>query len=156
MGKAWIVLRTPILCGIVCSLGVAAGTGPCAAAPTHRHPPPHEAARPATPANSGPAWNASQCGREPAPPAVDTSTVDRYNASVDRVTTYEKSARTYNACVSKAATLQQTAISNDARARIDAIQSISGGVQKRIAGNFTTLTTALRAGAPKLQAPAVR
>ncbi len=100
------------------------------------------------------AWSAPQCGREPAAPAVDTSTVDRYNASVDRVTIYERQARAYNACVSKTASAQQTAISNDARARIDAIQAVRGDVQKRIATNFTSLTAALRAGAPRLQTPA--
>ena len=36
----------------------------------------------------------------------------------------------------------------------EAIQAVSGGVQKRIAGNFASLTTALRAGAPKLQGAA--
>ncbi len=104
--------------------------------------------------SSGAAWSAPQCGREPAAPGVDTSTVDRYNASVDRVTIYERQARAFNACVSKSASAQQTAISNDARARIDAIQAVRGDVQKRIATNFTSLTTALRAGAPRLQTSA--
>ena len=94
---------------------------------------------------------AAPCGREPAAPTVDTTTVDRYNASVDRVTAYEHAARSYNGCVSRSATTEQTAISNDARARIDAIQSVSGGVQKRIAANFASLTASLRAGVPKLQ-----
>lgn len=101
---------------------------------------------------SATAWTPAGCGREPPAPAVDTSTIDRYNASVDHVTVYEKAARSYNACVSKAAVAEQTAISNDARTRIDAIQAVSSGVQKRIAGNFTTLTTALRDAGPKLQA----
>ena len=104
-------------------------------------------------AASGPGagWSAAQCGREPAAPTVDTTTIDRYNASVDRVTAYERAARSYNGCVSKAATAEQTAISNDARVRIDAVQGVSSGVQKRIAANFSALTGALRAGAPKLQ-----
>ncbi|WP_419729169.1 hypothetical protein [Lichenicola sp.] len=98
-------------------------------------------------------WSPAGCGREPAAPSVDTATVDRYNASVDHVTAYEKEARAYNACVSKAAVAEQTAISNEARTRIDAIQSVSSSVQKRIAGNFTALTTALRDAGPKLRAP---
>lgn len=101
----------------------------------------------------GTGWSAAQCGREPAAPVVDTTTVDRYNSSVDRVTAYERAARSYNACVSRAATTEQTAISNDARLRIDAIQAVSGGVQKRIAANFAALTGAFRAGTPKLQPP---
>ncbi len=104
-------------------------------------------------ATPGSGWTAASCGREPAAPVVDTTTIDRYNASVDRVAAYERMARSYNACVSKAATTEQTAISNEARTRIDAIQSVSGGVQKRIAANFAALTGALRAGAPKLQPP---
>ena len=153
MNKAWIVLPA-IVCGVVAS----GATAPRASAAPHHdaraavHRP--AAASPATPVAEGAAWNPSQCGREPVAPGVDTSTVDRYNASVDRVTLYEKAARTFNACVSKAATIQQTAISNEARTRIDAIQTVSGGVQKRIAGNFASLTTALRAGAPKLQGSA--
>jgi hypothetical protein len=154
MNKAWIVLPA-IVCGLVASGATAPRAG---AAPHHdAHAAAHAArpaASPAIPAAEGAAWNPSQCGREPVAPGVDTSTVDRYNASVDRVTLYEKAARTFNACVSKAATIQQTAISNEARTRIDAIQTVSGGVQKRIAGNFASLTTALRAGAPKLQSSA--
>jgi hypothetical protein len=140
---------------IMCGLGIAGATVRAGAAPGHHAA--HAAARPAHPAAAAkeatPAsgWNAAQCGREPVAPTVDTTTVDRYNASVDRVTTYERAARSYNACVSKAATTEQTAISNDARLRIDAIQQVSGGVQKRIAANFTALTGALRAGGPKLQ-----
>lgn len=142
------IVLSSMMCGLA---GVGATIAVAAPARHDTH-----AARPivAPVAAAAPAagWSAAQCGREPVAPAVDTSTVDRYNASVDHVTTYEKTARAFNACVSKAATTQQTAISNDARAQIDAIQSVSSGVQKRIAGNFTALTTALRAGAPKLQA----
>ena len=97
----------------------------------------------------GAGWSAAQCGREPAAPAVDTTTIDRYNASIDRVAAYERAARSYNACVARTATAEQTAISNEARARIDAIQAVSAGVQKRIAANFGALTAALRAGVPK-------
>ncbi len=131
MGKVRIVLPA-----MMCGLAVCGATVPAAAA-----------------SGPGAGWNAPQCGREPAAPTIDTSTVDRYNASVDRVAAYEHAARSFNACVSKAATTEQTAISNDARLRIDAIQSVSGGVQKRIAANFAALTGALRAGAPKLQPP---
>ena len=101
-------------------------------------------------AGSGTGWSAAQCGREPAAPAIDTATVDRYNASVDRVAAYEPAARSYDACVSKAA---HTAISNDARARIDATQAVSAGVRQRLAANFAALTGALRAGTPKPQPP---
>ncbi len=104
-------------------------------------------------AASGAGWSAAQCGREPAAPAVDTTTIDRYNASIDRVAAYERAARGYNACVARAATTEQTAISNEARTRIDAIQAVSAGLQKRIAANFGALTAALRAGAPRLQPP---
>ncbi len=101
----------------------------------------------------GAGWGAAQCGREPAAPAVDTTTIDRYNASIDRVAAYERAARSYNACVARTATTEQTAISNEARTRIDAIQAVSAGVQKRIAANFGALTAALRAGASRLQPP---
>ncbi len=125
-----------MLPALMCSLAVCRATVPAMAAVA-----------------PGGGWSAAQCGREPAAPAVDTTTIDRYNASVDRVTAYERAARSYNACVSKAATTEQTAISNEARTRIDAIQAVSSGVQKRIAANFGALTEALRAGTPKLQPP---
>ena len=134
-----------------CILGAAGAEAQTHPRPAHHAAGPAHAAVPApTPAAAG--WTPAGCGREPVAPTVDTSTIDRYNASVDHVTAYEKAARTYNTCVSKAATLEQTAISNDARTRIDAIQAVSGGVQKRIAGNFAGLTTALRDASPKLQA----
>lgn len=99
--------------------------------------------------SAGGGWSAPQCGREPVAPQIDTSTVQRYNASVDQVTAYDQAARSYNACVSRQATAEQTTISNDARARIDAIQAGSSGVQKRIAGNFAALAEALRRGVPR-------
>ncbi len=131
MGRIRIVLPA-----IMCGLAACGATLPARAA-----------------AGPGAGWNAAQCGREPAAPMVDTTTVDRYNASVDRVAAYERAARSYDACVSKAATAEQAAISNDARLRIDAIQAVSGGVQKRIAANFSALTGALRAGTARLQPP---
>ncbi|QHM92266.1 hypothetical protein [Acetobacter pasteurianus] len=96
-------------------------------------------------------WTASACGAEPVPPSVEVSSVDKYNASVDKVSAYEKAARTYNSCVAKAAVKEETAISNEAREKIAHIHEGSSTVQKRIAGNFTKLTTALKAGGAKLQ-----
>ncbi len=131
MGGIRIVLRA-----MMCGLAVCGATVPATAA-----------------AGPGSGWTAGQCGREPAAPAVDTATVDRYNASVDRVAAYGRAARSFDACVSRAAATEQTAISNEARTRIDAIQATSSAVQKRIAANFSALTATLRAGAPKLQPP---
>ena len=91
-------------------------------------------------------WPPTQCGREPVAPQVDDTTVERYNSSVDRVTLYERQARAFNTCVAKAANVEQTAISDDARNRIDAIQSVSIGLQRRIAANFNALSAALRRG----------
>jgi len=96
-------------------------------------------------------WSAASCGREPAAPDVDTTSVERYNASVDRVTAYEKDARSYNACVSREAVAQQTAISREAKERIDTVQAGASAVQKHIANNFESLTAALRAGSAKLK-----
>ncbi|GCD75436.1 hypothetical protein NBRC3299_1728 [Acetobacter pasteurianus NBRC 3299] len=96
-------------------------------------------------------WAASACGAEPVAPSVEVSSVDKYNASVDKVSAYEKAARTYNSCVVKAAVKEETAISNEAREKIAHIHEGSSTVQKRIAGNFTKLTTALKAGGAKLQ-----
>lgn len=96
-------------------------------------------------------WVPSACGAEPDAPVVDVSTVEKYNASVDKVSAYEKAARTYNACVSKTAVKEETAISNDARDKIAYIHDGSTTVQQRIGANFTQLTTALKAGGAKLQ-----
>ena len=97
-----------------------------------------------TAASGAPGWPPTQCGREPAPPSVETSTVERYNGSVDRVTLYERQARAYDACVSRTADTAQRAISNDAGQRIAAIQDVRVALQRRIAANFTALGTALR------------
>ena len=112
--------RVVVLCLILCGLG---GTATSAAVP---------------------GWPPTQCGREPAPPPVETATVERYNASVDRVTLYERQARAFDACVSKAAGAAQTAISDDARQRINAVQDTRVALQRRITANFATLGAALR------------
>jgi hypothetical protein len=140
---------------VICGVGPAAALGRPEAATSQRvvrHA--SKAVRPVASTTAGAAagsWSPGNCGREPAAPVVDTSTIERYNASVDQVTAYEKAARSYNACVSKEATAEQTSISNNARSRIDSIQSVSAGVQKRIAANFTSLTGALRDAGAKLQ-----
>ncbi|MBS1015363.1 hypothetical protein [Acetobacter persici] len=95
------------------------------------------------------AWGAPACGAEPAAPAVDVSSVERYNASVDKVTAYEKVARAYNTCVARAANKEETAISNEAREKIAHIHEGSSVVQKRIAGNFVHLTASLKAASAK-------
>lgn len=95
------------------------------------------------------AWGAPVCGAEPAAPSVDVSSVERYNASVDKVTAYEKAARTYNTCVARAANKEETAISAEAREKIAHIHEGSSAVQKRIAGNFVHLTTALKTASTK-------
>ena len=108
------------------------------------------AANPALAAQAG--WSAPNCGREPAPPAVDAGSVDRYNASIDRVSAYDKAARAYSGCVSKQAVAEQSAISNDARLRMASINAGATSVQKRIAGNFGALAAQLRAAGQKLGA----
>ena len=96
-------------------------------------------------------WLPASCGTEPAAPVVDVSSVEKYNASVDKVSAYEKAARTYNACVSKTAVKEETAISNEAREKIAYIHEGSAAVQQRIGASFTQLTTALKVGGAKLQ-----
>ncbi|WP_026396428.1 hypothetical protein [Acetobacter nitrogenifigens] len=95
------------------------------------------------------AWTASGCGSEPSAPSVDGSSVDRYNASIDRVSAYEKAARTYNSCVSKQANHDETVVSNEARDKIAHIHEGSVAVQKRIAANFTKMTAQLKAAGGK-------
>ena len=101
-------------------------------------------------ASAASGWSPSGCGHEPYPPAVQGGSVDRYNASIDRVSAYDKAARAYSACVSREALAQQTAISNDARARMGAVNAVAAAVQKRIGGNFTALSAQLRSAGQKL------
>ena len=95
-------------------------------------------------------WSAPNCGHEPAPPVVESGSVDRYNASIDRVSAYDKAARAYSECVSRQAVAEQSAISNDARARMAVINNAANAVQKRIAGNFGALSAQLKAAGQKL------
>lgn len=96
------------------------------------------------------AWAApAACGAEPAAPSVDVSSVEHYNASVDKVTAYEKAARAYNTCVARSANKEETAISNEAREKIAHIHEGSATVQKRIAANFVHLTASLKAASAK-------
>ncbi|MFT9448459.1 hypothetical protein [Gluconobacter japonicus] len=106
------------------------------------------AAGTATAADSG--WSAPKCGAEPTAPTVKAGTVAQYNESVDRVTAYEKEARAYNACVSGQANREETAISQEASARISHIHTASAVVQSRIAGSFQKLSTELTAAGRKL------
>ncbi|QDH17639.1 hypothetical protein [Swingsia samuiensis] len=95
-------------------------------------------------------WSASKCGAEPAMPVIKVGTVAQYNESVDRVTAYEKQARTYNACVSTQANREETAISQEASARISHIHAGSAAVQARIAATFQKLSATLTAAGRKL------
>lgn len=97
------------------------------------------------------AWAATGCGSEPSAPAMDVSSVDKYNSSVDRAAAYEKAARAYNSCVAKEATKQETAVSAEAREKISHIHEGSSVVQKRIAANFAKITTTLKAGNAKFK-----
>lgn len=96
-------------------------------------------------------WVAQGCGSEPMPPSVDVSTVDKYNASVDAVTHYENTARDYNSCVSRKGVADETAISNDARKKMNFVHAGSSAVQQRISKNFVDLTNALQQGNANLQ-----
>lgn len=102
----------------------------------------------ASAAESG--WSAPKCGAEPDAPAVKAGTVAQYNESVDRVTAYEKEARAYNACVSGQANREETAISQEASAKISRIHSASAAVQTHIAGSFQKLSSELTAAGRKL------
>ena len=97
-------------------------------------------------------WSPSGCGHEPAPPVIEAGSVQRYNASIDRASAYEKTARAYSACVTREALAQQNAISNAARARMDAVNATAVSVQKRIAGNFSALSAQLKSAGRKLSA----
>ncbi len=137
---------------LLCALGGLAAPALAATATPH-HAAPAAAARQARHAPAAAAapggWSPAGCGREPQPPVVETTTIARYNASIDAVTAYDAAARTYNACVSRTATAEQTAISDQARQRIDRIQQVSTGVQQRIAANFAALGAALKKGPPR-------
>ncbi|MBO1327670.1 hypothetical protein OQ496_04165 [Acetobacter suratthaniensis] len=100
---------------------------------------------------AGHVWTPQNCGEEPAAPAVDVSSVERYNASVDKVSAYQKEARAYNSCVVRSALHEETAISEDAKDRITFVHDSSAAVQKRIAANFEKLTATLKAGSTRLQ-----
>lgn len=100
---------------------------------------------------AGHVWAPQNCGEEPAAPAVDVSSVERYNASVDKVSAYQKEARAYNSCVVRSALHEETAISEDAKDRITFVHDSSAAVQKRIAANFEKLTATLKAGSARLQ-----
>ncbi|WP_428394118.1 hypothetical protein [Lichenicoccus sp.] len=76
--------------------------------------------------------------------------MDHYNASIDRVGAYDTAARAYSACVTREALVEQTAISKQARIRMDAINAVAASVQKRIAGNFNALSAQLRAASKRL------
>ncbi|GFE95541.1 MULTISPECIES: hypothetical protein [unclassified Gluconobacter] len=95
-------------------------------------------------------WSAPKCGAEPESPVVKAGTVAQYNESVDRVTAYEKEARAYNACVSGQANREETAISQEASAKISRIHSASAAVQTHIAGSFQKLSSELTAAGRKL------
>lgn len=96
------------------------------------------------------AWTASKCGAEPQAPVVKAATVAQYNESVDRVTAYEKAARVYNACVAAQANREETAIGQEASARISHVHAGSAAVQSHIAASFQTLSANLAAASRKL------
>lgn len=92
----------------------------------------------------------AKCGSEPEAPMISTKDASSFNASVDKFQAYEKAARAYNICVSKAASAEETAISNEARAKIAKVHSQSTDIQQRIAANFKKISGELQDGAKKL------
>lgn len=88
-------------------------------------------------------WSAAKCGVEPAPPSLHVATVAQYNETVDHVSSYEKQARAYNACVASAANRAETSVSEEARERIAHIHETSSSVQARIATTFKKLSASL-------------
>jgi len=95
-------------------------------------------------------WTATACGAEPQAPKADVSSVAAYNASVDKITAYQKAARTYDACMSASASKDETAISEDARVRIGHIHDAVVAAHGRIAANFTHQNEMLQAASKKL------
>jgi len=97
-------------------------------------------------------WTAAACGAEPQAPRADVSSVAAYNASVDKISAYQKAARTYDACMGAAASKEETAISEDARARIAHIHDAVVASHGRIAANFTAQNGVLQAASRKFAA----
>ncbi|MCT6880715.1 MAG: hypothetical protein M3Z67_09595 [Commensalibacter sp.] len=92
------------------------------------------------------------CGGEPKAPAINVSSVENYNASVDRFKAYEKAARTYYACVVKQSNQKQAVISQKAKSEMEVYQKVSVEVHNRISGNFNKIDTELKTAAKKLKA----
>ncbi|GBQ71421.1 hypothetical protein AA103196_2771 [Ameyamaea chiangmaiensis NBRC 103196] len=95
------------------------------------------------------ASSGSACGAEPSAPRLDVSSVAAYNATVDKVTAYQKAARTYDTCATSAAAKEEAAISDDAKVRIGRVHDAAVASHGRIAANFTQQSAALQAASKK-------
>jgi hypothetical protein len=60
-------------------------------------------------------WSpSSACGTEPEPPAIDQSSVDGYNNSVDAINAWQQKANTYNSCMVNEANADSAIITKSA------------------------------------------
>jgi len=60
------------------------------------------------------AWTPGACGVKPAPPSIDDSTVEAFNASVAAINDWQQSAKTYFECLIKEANADNAVIAETA------------------------------------------
>ncbi|WP_203413057.1 hypothetical protein [Entomobacter blattae] len=85
------------------------------------------------------AWAPTQCGKEPEKPTLDVASVERYNASTEKFTAYEKAARSYYACALKEARQETAPIMNGMKT-----------IHNRMTENLNGLNAKLQAAHKKL------
>ncbi len=80
---------------------------------------------------SGGHWSAAGCGREPAPPAIESSSAEAYNASLERVREWQQRAQAYNTCVVQEANGDNEAIAKAANAQQARFKAAVSEIQGR-------------------------
>lgn len=76
-------------------------------------------------------WTAAGCGKEPAPPTIESGSVEAYNRSLKLVREWQQKAQDYNSCVVKEANADNEAIARAANAQQARFKAAVGEIQNK-------------------------
>lgn len=92
-----------------------------------------------------PAWAPTGCGAEPERPKLDLKDQTEYNKSVDAVTAYEEKAKDWDTCMMKEANAAMARVSDEAKAKMAAINQSAVRIQNGIWGGFNEYSEQFKA-----------
>lgn len=91
------------------------------------------------------AWAPTGCGAAPEKPPLNLSDQAAYNKSVDEVNAYEEKAKAWDTCMMKEANAAMVSVSNDAKAKMAAINESATRIQNGVWAGFNEYSEQFKA-----------